>query len=287
MNANQLKALKDKRMKAKTTLYLLFQSVDESGFEKIVGASTAKQAWDTLEKAYKEGVSDYITRVQTMVNQLKQNGETLPDTRIIEKILRSLTENFKNVVCAIEDYKDLEDLTIEELAGSLEAHEQIKKKKKQESLDEALETKATIKDEKALFSHQNNHGKGTNSGGHNTNRGRGRGRENNNQESEQTGKHFNQNSCGRGRRRGRGGQGYRPNVDCYNCGKHGHYAKGCRSPKRTEENANLVTEPQVKESGILLMAHEEQILEVDTIWYLDSGASNHMSGQKDIFVEMT
>ncbi|GJR92506.1 hypothetical protein Tco_0264680 [Tanacetum coccineum] len=172
MNATQLKALKEKRMKAKTALYLLFQSVDESGFEKIAGASTAKQAWDTLEKAYKgadrvkqvrlqtlrgeleamrmketEGVSDYITRVQTVVNQLKRNGETLPDTRIIEKILRSLTENFENVVCAIEESKDLEDLTIEELAGSLEAHEQRKNKKKQESLDEALKTKATIKDE--------------------------------------------------------------------------------------------------------------------------------------------
>ncbi|GKF88010.1 hypothetical protein Tco_0258887, partial [Tanacetum coccineum] len=159
MNATQLKALKEKRMKAKTALYLLFQSVDESGFEKIVGASTAKQAWDTLKKAYKgadrvkqvrlqtlrgelevmkmkeaEEVSDYITRVQTVVNQLKRNGENLPDSRIIEKILQSLNEKFENVVCAIEVAKYLEELMIEELAGSLEAHEQRKNRKKQESL---------------------------------------------------------------------------------------------------------------------------------------------------------
>ncbi|GKF54531.1 hypothetical protein Tco_0161441, partial [Tanacetum coccineum] len=159
-----------------------------------------------------EGVSDYITRVQTVVNQLKQNGETLLDTRIIEKILRSLTENFKNVVCAIKESKDLEDLTIEELAGSLEAREQRKNKKKQESLDEALKTKATIKDEKALFAHQNNQGKGTNFGGHNTNRGRGRGRENNNQESEQTCKRFNQNSRGRGREHRQKEQKKRPTL---------------------------------------------------------------------------
>nr|GEW92397.1 zinc finger, CCHC-type [Tanacetum cinerariifolium] len=48
-----LKAFKGERMKSKDTLYLLFQSVDESGFENIVGASTAKEAWDMLEKACK------------------------------------------------------------------------------------------------------------------------------------------------------------------------------------------------------------------------------------------
>ncbi|GJZ84260.1 hypothetical protein Tco_0649599 [Tanacetum coccineum] len=137
------------------SLYLLFQSMDKSSFEKIAGASTTKEAWDTLEKAYKgvdrvkqvrlqtlrgeldtmkmkeaEGVSDYITRVQTVVNQLKRNGENLPDSRIIEKILWPLNEKFENVVCAIEEAKDLEELTIEELAGSLETHEQRKIRKR-------------------------------------------------------------------------------------------------------------------------------------------------------------
>nr|GEY06582.1 retrovirus-related Pol polyprotein from transposon TNT 1-94 [Tanacetum cinerariifolium] len=247
MNANQLKALKEKRMKAKTTFYLLFESVDESGFEKIVGASTAKQAWDTLEKGYKCVDRVKQVRIQTLHGELE--AMRMKET---EGVSDYITQNFENVVCTIEESKDLEDLKIEELAGSLEAHEQRKNKKKQESLDEALKTKATIKDEK---------------------------------ESEQRGKHFNQNSRGRGRRRGRGGQGYRPSVDCYNCGKHGHYARDYRSAKRTEEKTNLVTE--VEESGVLLMAREESISKIDTMWYLDSGASNHMSGQKDLFVEMT
>jgi Domain of unknown function (DUF4219) len=46
--ANQLKTLKEMRMKDKTALYFLFQAVDESGFEKIAGATTSKEAWDTL-----------------------------------------------------------------------------------------------------------------------------------------------------------------------------------------------------------------------------------------------
>ena len=65
----------------------------------------------------------------------------------MEKILRSLTNDFENVVCAIEESKDLSKLTVEELAGSLEAHEQ--QKKKWEPLDQLLQTKMSIKDEKA------------------------------------------------------------------------------------------------------------------------------------------
>ncbi|GJZ29558.1 hypothetical protein Tco_0574205 [Tanacetum coccineum] len=111
MSANQLKAWNEKRMKDKAALYLLFQSVDELGFEKIAKATTSKEAWETLEKET-EGVSDYITRVQAMVNQQKRNGETLTDSRVIEKILRSLTEKFENVVCTIEELKNLEGLLI-------------------------------------------------------------------------------------------------------------------------------------------------------------------------------
>jgi len=91
-----------------------------------------------------ESVSEYITRVQTVVNQLNRNGEMLSDTRVVEKILRSLTDNFENVVCAIEESKDLATFTVDELAGSLEAHEQRKKKKKEETLEQALQTKASI-----------------------------------------------------------------------------------------------------------------------------------------------
>ena len=43
--------------------------------------------------------------------------------------------------------KDLEDLAFDDFVGSLEAHEQHKKKKKNESLEGALRTKAFIKDE--------------------------------------------------------------------------------------------------------------------------------------------
>jgi gag-polypeptide of LTR copia-type len=77
-----------------------------------------------------ESVSDYITRVQAVMNQLIRNGEALTDARVVEMILRSLTDNFENVVCVIEELNDLAKLIVDELAGSLEAHEQYKRKKR-------------------------------------------------------------------------------------------------------------------------------------------------------------
>jgi transcriptional regulator with GAF, ATPase, and Fis domain len=97
-----------------------------------------------------ERVSDYITRVQTVTNQLKRNGENLIDTRIVEKILRSLTYAFENVVCAIEESKDLNELSVDELAGSLMAHEQREKLNKKESLEEVLQAKVVLED-KAMY----------------------------------------------------------------------------------------------------------------------------------------
>ena len=98
MTVANLKALKENRMKDKTTLYTLYQGVDEAGFEKIAEAKTSKEAWEILQNAYKgaervkqvrlqtlraelelmrmkesEGVSEYITQVQVVANQLRRN----------------------------------------------------------------------------------------------------------------------------------------------------------------------------------------------------------------------
>ena len=130
---------------------------------------TLRRELEAMKMKDSKDVSSYITCVQKVVNQLKRNGETLTNARVVEKILRSLTNDFENVVCAIEESRNLEEMTIDDLLGSLEAHEQRKKKKKkQEVLDEALQTKMTIKEEKVMYA-QHNRGRGRGGCGHGNN----------------------------------------------------------------------------------------------------------------------
>jgi gag-polypeptide of LTR copia-type len=135
-------------MKDKSTLYMLYQIIDEANFEKIMTAATTMETWDTLEKAYKnvdrvkqiklqnlrgelemtqiknkESLSNYISRFQMIASQLRRNGEKLAENQVVEKVPRSLIDEFENIIYAIEESKDLSPLTIDELARCLMAHE--------------------------------------------------------------------------------------------------------------------------------------------------------------------
>ncbi|KAL5566635.1 hypothetical protein UlMin_029799 [Ulmus minor] len=165
---DQNTALKDLRKRDKKALYLIYQALDDDGFEKISSATSAKEAWEKLQTSYKgvekvkkvylqtlrgefkslhmkasESISDYFSRVAAISNQLKRNGEKLEDVRIIEKILCLLDPKFKHIVMTIEETKDLEEMTVEQLQGSLQAYEE--KHKKKQGISEQL-LKLQLKD---------------------------------------------------------------------------------------------------------------------------------------------
>ncbi|XP_020250174.1 uncharacterized protein LOC109827580 [Asparagus officinalis] len=96
-----------------------------------------------------ESISDYFSRVQTITNQMKRNGEAINDVRIMEKILRTLDSKFKYIIPAIQESKDLSEVSIDELQGSLQAYEQdINISSNQtENLEQALQSKMTIKED--------------------------------------------------------------------------------------------------------------------------------------------
>ena len=50
-------------------------------------------------------------------------GDKIKDSKVVRKILRSLLESFRAKVTAIEESKDLDEIKIQELIGSLQTYE--------------------------------------------------------------------------------------------------------------------------------------------------------------------
>ncbi|KAA8547170.1 hypothetical protein F0562_003621 [Nyssa sinensis] len=71
-----------------------------------------------------ECITYYFSRVMMISNKMRFHGEQMRDVTIVEKILRSLTDNFNYIVCSIEESKDTDTLTIDEFQSSLIVYEQ-------------------------------------------------------------------------------------------------------------------------------------------------------------------
>ncbi|KAK2984034.1 hypothetical protein RJ640_001195 [Escallonia rubra] len=126
------KVAKEARVKDQKALSLIQLGVDDNIFEKIAQATTAKRAWDTLENVFKG-----IDKVKKM-----------DDSRVVEKILRSLDPKFDNVVVAIEEFNDTETMTVDELSGKLQVHEDKIKRRNKEPIEQALQAKMNINERK-------------------------------------------------------------------------------------------------------------------------------------------
>jgi len=112
----QRKELEVKKQKDASALYLIQQSLANTIFPRITEASTAKQAWDILQKQFPgdskvctirlqilrrelenikmkdyETVKDYHGRIKVVVNQMRSVGENIIDQRVVEKFPINLT----------------------------------------------------------------------------------------------------------------------------------------------------------------------------------------------------
>lgn len=258
----QRKKNDEMKLKDLKTKNYLFQEIDRIVLDTILKKDTYKDIWDamkkklegnarvkrshlqalrgefeTLEMRSSEGVTEYFSRVMTVANKMRIYGKDMSDVKVVEKILRSLTEKFNYIVCSIEESKDIDDLSNDELQSSLIVYEQMFQRRSGE--EQALKVTYEV--------------------------GRG---------------------CGRVGYRGRGrdrGRTYfnKATIECYQCHRLGHFRYKC--PRNNEANYAEFDE----EAEMLLMSYVDLFeAKRQDAWFLDSGCSNHMCGDRTMFNEL-
>lgn len=295
--------------KDQMALAAIYQAIPEDVLLMLAEKDTAKEAWEMLKTMYMganrlkeakvqtlrsdfevirmkngETIDDFVMRLNTIVTGIRSLGEKIEESTVVKKFLRAVPMKFIQIVTSIEQFGDLKNMTVEEVVGRLKTHEErLRGYEEREEGPSLLLTHA----EWASRSKQTNEGE---------DRGRGQG-------------------GGRGRGDGLESKGnrndYNPRrkdkskIKCFTCEKFGHYASKCPNKKQDEE-VNLIQTDEdedpvlmmaishedksgkvsLKEnSDVNLLASEESHVESE-VWYLDNGASNHMTGDRSKFHEL-
>jgi hypothetical protein len=74
--------------------------------------------FEEIKMLEEETFGDFYSKISDLKNSMVSLGKFVSDVKLIRKILRSLHEHFRIKVTTIES-KDLEEMKIEELVGSL------------------------------------------------------------------------------------------------------------------------------------------------------------------------
>ena len=70
-----------------------------------------------------ESFDEFYAKLNDIVNSTHNLGEIYDQPKIVRKILRSLTKNFRPKVTVITESKDVDSIPIDEFVGSLQSYE--------------------------------------------------------------------------------------------------------------------------------------------------------------------
>jgi hypothetical protein len=296
-------------------LSAIMRKVPSELLRTLAGKDSAKAAWDTLKTmrlgverfreakaqtrrgefdklAFKPGekVEAFAMRLAAITHDLELLGYPVSEYKQVTKLLRLVPRMYKQMAASIESLLDLKTMPLEELVGRLVVCEE------RDEEDEPAQSGRHLlltEEEWAERHRQREHGDSS-SKSLGEKKGKPRGR-----------------SLKEATSRGTAaGSGEKKKGACHYCGIEGHFAKECRKAKRDWEklhelNLSQAEQEQEPPAALMLAAvfsidlepehaidnpgeqhvflNEERIVPVptdDDRWYLDSGASNHMTGNE-------
>ena len=66
---------------------------------------------------------EFYTKLKDIVNSAFNLGETIPEPKVVRKVLKSLPERFHAKITAIEESKDIDRISLTELVVNLQTYE--------------------------------------------------------------------------------------------------------------------------------------------------------------------
>ena len=253
-------------------------------------------------------ITDYASKIKGITNSLGSIGVTVDDDDVVAATLEGLGTEYKNFKSSMNTRADVPDFT--ELTTMLICEE------KSLGLGASSSQSNNTSDQQAFYSNRGRgRGRGTRGrrfGNQNQNwqnnqgQGCGRGRQNNQGQGQGRGR-GRQNFRGRGRGRNQNtgaskDQNNASDVECWTCGEQGHYSNECptrrrqnnRGRGRRQQNNYAATNrnnDDDRSEQLFVMQHMVNAMTTDvhasdSVWYVDSGASNHMTSHGEWFNEM-
>ena len=113
-------------VKVAHTAWNILQTVHEgTKAVKINKLQQLKSRFESIRMSDNESLGDideFYAQLNDIVNSAYNLGKIYDQPKIVRKILRSLTEEFRSKVTAITKSKDVDSIPVDELLGSLQSY---------------------------------------------------------------------------------------------------------------------------------------------------------------------
>ncbi|KAA8550464.1 hypothetical protein F0562_002148 [Nyssa sinensis] len=294
----QIKNHKDRKTRKSKAKACLFAAVSSTIFTRVMALKSAKAIWDYLKIEYEgnerikgmqvlnlirdfelqkmnesETIKEYSDKLLSIANKVRLLGSDLHDSRIVEKILVMVPEKFEATIRTLENTKDLSKITLAELLNALQAQEQRRVMRQGGVVEGALPVKHQ---EEGKMRKKKNKKNFAASGDATAN-------SNKNKIEGTKGNHPPCQHCGR--------KGHPPfkcwrrsDAKCSKCNQLGHEAVICKGKAQQQEVEAQVADQEVEDQ--LFVATCFASSRSSESWLIDSGCTNHMTYDKELFKEL-